>query len=145
MEDQGTRTPSYVELSGQAYGLLVDYYAAANQRALDYAKSLYEIVSRPYASSAVETTVREGFDRANQVVTLTVNELQTRGQKQAELTEKLVAHAAKWQDSWTHAVRGLLKTGIANMSYVKDAAETSFDGFAKRVEELQSRSTVSAN
>lgn len=145
MEDQATRTPSYVELSSQAYGLVVDAYASANQRALGYVKSLYEITARPYASSALETNVREGFDRANQIVELTVGELQTAGQKNAELAETLVAQAAKWQDSWTEAVRGLLKTGIANVSYVKDATRTSFDGFAKRVEELQARAGVSSN
>lgn len=145
MEDQGTRTPSYVELSSQAYGLVVDAVASSNQRTLAYMKSLYEIVSRPYTQSAVETSVREGFDRANQIVELTVSELQTSGQKNAELAETLAAQTAKWQDSWTQAMRGLLKSGIANVSYVKDATETSFDGFAKRVEELQQRATVSSN
>ena len=146
MKNQATSTPSYVELSSQTYGLLVDAAAAANHRYLGYVKSLYEIVSRPYASSAVETNVRENFDRAHQVVELTVNELQTSGQKTAEFAEKFVAHGAKLQDSWVQGFRGLLKTGISNMTYVKDATETSFDGFAKRVEELQSRATApSAN
>jgi hypothetical protein len=145
MEDQGTRTPSYVELSSQSYGMVVDYFASANQRALDYTKSIYEIFSKPYASTTPEAAVREGFDRAHQFVNLTVNELQATGQKRAELAEKVVAHAAKWQDTYTQGLRGMLKTGIANMSYVKDAAETSFDGFAKRVEELQARATVSSN
>jgi hypothetical protein len=145
MENQGTRTLSYVELSSQTYGTIVDAYASANQRALEYAKSLYDIVSQPYAAPVGESRVREGFDRAHQIVGLTVNELQTAGQKNAELAEKLVAHAAKWQDNWTEAIRGLFKTGIANMTYVKDATETSFNGFAKRVEELQTRQTVSSN
>jgi hypothetical protein len=145
MEDQETRTSSYVELSSQTYGLMIDAYASTQERALGYVKSLYDIVSRPYTSSALEATVREGFDRAHQIVGLTVGELQKNAQKNADFAEKFVAHAAKWQDTWTEAVRGLLKTGIANMTYVKDAAETSFDGFAKRVEELQSRTTVSSN
>jgi len=61
-------TPSYVELSSQAYALFVNAFADYNQRSLAYYRSLWEIVSRPYASTAVETTVRENFDRANQVV-----------------------------------------------------------------------------
>jgi hypothetical protein len=128
-------TPSYVELSGQTYALWIDAISAANHRYLGYVKSLYDIGSRPYASSAVETNVRENFERAHQVVELTVNELQTTGQKTAKL-----------QDSWMHSLRGLLKTGISNISYVKDTAETSLDGFAKRVDEMQSRATtVSSN
>jgi hypothetical protein len=138
-------TPSYVELSGQTYTLFVDAIAAANHRTLGYMKSLYEIASRPYASSAVETNVRENFERAHQIVELTVNELQATGQKNAEFAEKVAAHGAKLQDSWTHSLRGVLKSGLSNITYVKDTAETSFDGFAKRVEEMQSRTTVSAN
>jgi hypothetical protein len=141
----GVDTPSYVELSGQTYSLFVDAIASANQRYLGYVKSMYEIVSRPYASSAVEN-IRENFDRAHQVVDLTVNEMQASGQKNAEFAEKIAAHGAKLQDSWTLALRGMFKTGISNMSYVKDAAETSFNGFAKRVEEMQSHATtVSSN
>jgi hypothetical protein len=142
MSEHGTRTPSYVELSSQTYTLFVDAVASANHRALGYAKSLYEIASRPYASSAVETSVRENFERAHQIVELTVNELQVAGQKNAEFAERLASHGAKLQDSWTQTLRGLLKTGISNLTYVKDAAETSFDGFAKRVEEMQSRATA---
>lgn len=137
-------TKSYVELSGQTYSLAVDAFASANQRALGYAKSVYEILVRQYPGNA-EGAVREGFERANQIVDLTVGELQVTGQKNAEIAEKMAAHAAKWQETWTQAARGLLKLGISNMTYAKDAAETSFDGFAKRVEELQSRATVSSN
>lgn len=139
MNEEGTRTPSYVELSSQTYTLFVDAFASANHRALGYAKSLYEIVSRPYTSARTETGLRENFDRAHQIVELTVDELQATGQKNAEFAEKLAAHGAKLQDSWTHMLRGLLDTGISNLTYVKESAETSFDGFARRVEHMQSR------
>jgi hypothetical protein len=85
-------TSTYVELGAQAYALVTDAMASANQRALDYMKSVYEITTRPYASNALETAARENFDRANQVMSLTVSELQTSGQKAAEFSEKLVAH-----------------------------------------------------
>src|SRR5580700_9695390 len=73
MEDKGIRTPSYVELSSQAYGMFVEAYAAANQRALAYMKSLYEIASKPYPTTGPEAFVSERFDRAHQIVDLTVN------------------------------------------------------------------------
>jgi hypothetical protein len=138
MKDEGARTPSYVELSTETYALMVDALASANHRALGYAKSLYEIASRPYASSTVETSLRENFDRAHEIVELTVDGLQTAGRQNAEFAEKLAAQSAKVQDSWTHAMRGLLKTGISNLNYVKESAETSFDGFAR----MQSRATT---
>jgi hypothetical protein len=140
--EQNTKT--YVELSGETYSLAVDAFASANQRALGYAKSVYEIMSRQLPSNA-ENALRDGFDRANQIVDLTVGELQVAGQKNAEIAEKLVANATKWQETWSQAARSMLKLSISNMTYVKDAAETSVDGFAKRVEELQSRATVSSN
>jgi hypothetical protein len=146
MKHEDNRTPSYVELSSQAYALFVEALASANHRALGYAKSLYEVASHPYAAATLESGLRESFERAHQIVELTVDELQASGLKNAEFAEKLAAQGAKLQDTWTHAMRGLLKTGLSNLTYVKESAETSFDGFTRRFEELQLRGTrVSPN
>lgn len=146
MNDKET-TASYVELSSQAYALFVDAFASANQRALDYTKSVWEIASRPYASTALETTVRENFDRTNQIVALTISELQTSGQKAAELAEKSFSHGAKLQETFVTATRGLVNTGISNMNYAKDTATKSFDDMTKRMDDMQARtaSQVSSN
>jgi hypothetical protein len=138
-------SPSYVELSSQAYSLLVDAYAAASRRQLDYAKSLYEIVSRPYASTAVEQTVRENFDRASQIISLSIAELQNSGQKTAEFSEKWVNHSLKVQDSAFEAARGLVKTGVSNLEFVKESTNAQLDTFTKRVEEAQNRVVAAAN
>ena len=66
-------TKSYVDLASQTYAMIVDAYAQAQQRSLGYGKSVYEILTRPYASTAMETTYRENFDRANQIVELSVS------------------------------------------------------------------------
>jgi hypothetical protein len=138
-------TQSYVELSSQGYTLFVDAAASASQRTLGYWKSLWEIASKPQASTAVETTVRENFDRANQIVALTIGELQTTGAKNAELIEKLSGHAAKVQDSASTAVRGLVSTGISNVNYAKETATKQFDDLTKRLDEIQARSTAAVN
>ncbi len=138
-------TTSYVELSSQAYSLWVDAYASANQRALGYLKNVWEIAARPYASSALETTVRENFDRANQVVTLTIGELQTNGAKSAELVEKVSAHNAKVQDTVATAFRGLMTTGISNVNFVKESTAQQFEDLTKRLDEMQARATTSAS
>jgi hypothetical protein len=135
-------TSSYVELSSQAYGLFVDAFADYNQRTLAYYRSMWDIVSRPYASTAVETTVRENFDRANQAVALTVNELSTNGAKTAEFAEKMTRHAAKLQDAAAEAFRGVVTTGISNMNYVKETTAQQFDEIAKRLDDVQSRATA---
>ncbi len=141
-EDQ---TASYVELSSQTYTLFVDAMASYNNRSLEYSKSLWEIASRPYASTAIETTVRENFDRANQMISLTLSELQTNGQKSAEFGEKLVAHGAKVQDSLVTAMKGLVETSISNMNFAKDSATQQFDNATKRLDETTARAAASTN
>ncbi len=136
-------TSSYVELSSQAYTLFVDAFASANQRALGYAKSLYEIASRPYPSMSPEAVARENFDRANAAVSLTVGELQTTGQKNAELAQNAVAHGAKLQETFVAAMRGVVNSGISNMNFVKETADRQIDDLSKRFDEMQSRATAS--
>lgn len=138
-------TPSYVDLSTQAYALFVDAFASASGRALDYSKSLYEIASRPYASTAVETAARENIDRANQMVSLTVDQLQTSGQQSAEFAQQLVAHGAKLQESYVATMRGLVNTGISNMNFMKETAERQAQDLARRVDETQNRAAAAVS
>lgn len=139
------QTASYVELSSQTYTLFVDALSSYNKRSLEYAKSVWEIASRPYASTAVETTVRENFDRANQLISLTINEMQTTGQKSAEFGEKLVGHSAKVQESLVSSMKGLVETGISNINYVKETATKSIDEMTAKMEDAQARSTASVS
>jgi len=139
------QTASYAELSSQAYSLMIDAMSSYNKRALDYSKSLWEIASRPYASAAVETTVRENFDRANQMVSLTISELQANAAKSAEFGEKLVAHGAKAQESLVHSMKGLVETSISNVDFVKDSAAQQFHTVSKRLEEQQNRAAANVN
>lgn len=139
------QTASYMELSSQSYTLFVDAMSAYNKRSLEYAKNVWEIASRPYASTAIETTVRENFDRANQLVSLTINELQTTGQKSAEFGEKIVSHGAKVQESLVSSMKGLVETGISNMNYAKETTTQSFDDMTKRMEDAQARTSASVS
>jgi hypothetical protein len=138
------QTKSYFDLASQTYGVAVDAFAQAQQRYLGYGKSVLEVMTRPYASTAMETTYRENFDRANQVVELTVTELQQAGTSAAKLGQTLVSQSALWQEKTMESARGLMKTVISNLNYVKDTTDKQFEGFAKRVEEMQAR-TVSTN
>jgi len=146
MSSKETTAP-YVEQASHIYSLFVDAYSSANQRGLEYAKSLWAISSKPYSTTDVQVAVQESFDRANQIVSLSVAELQTNGQKSAEFAEKLVADLAKLQETYTHALKGALDTSISNMNYVKDTATTQFEDFTKRMEDIQKTvpATVSAN
>lgn len=137
MNDTSKRTASYVELASQGYALMIDAVASANQRALGYSKSLYEIASRPYASGAPDAAVRDGFDRFKQIADLTVTELQTAATKNVDFTERFIAQTNAAGEQLSHALRGVATTGLSNIGYVREAAETQMNGFTKRVEEIQ--------
>jgi hypothetical protein len=140
-------TASYIELTNQAYKLVLDHAATAHKRAIDHAKNHYDIVARPYTAATPDANIREAFDRANQVATINAAELQAIGQKNAELAEKVLAHAAKVQDSMLCSWRGLWSTGLSNLNYVKETTNAQIDTFAKRVEEvqdIQKRATAAA-
>jgi len=138
---------SYLDLASQTYGVIVEAAANANHRLLEHLKSTYEIVSRPYTSTAFEATYRENLDRAGQLVELNVAAAQKSGAETAALAEKLAKSAALWQESYVETTRGLFRTALSNLAYVKDAADQTYEGFAKRVEEIQTRATagVSSN
>jgi hypothetical protein len=130
------QTKGYLELNAEAFSLMIDAYASANRRTLDYLKSMYEIVSRPYNGTAIETNVRDNFDRSNQIVSLTVSELQATAQHNSELLEKTASFVSKWQETALGANRGLLKTVASNISYVKETTEAQVDEFTKRMEKI---------
>jgi hypothetical protein len=135
----------YLDLASQTYGVFAEAAANANSRFLENLKSAYEIVSRPYTSTALEATTRENLDRAGQLVELSVASAQKSGAEAAALAEKLAAYGAEWQEKYVEGMRGLFRTSVSNLAYVKDAADKTYEGFAKRVEEIQTRTGVSAN
>lgn len=139
------KTKSYLDLASQSYGVLVEAAAKANNRILEHLKSTYEIVSRPYTSTALEASTRENLDRAGQLVELNVAAAQKAGAEAAAVADTLSKHAAQWQEVYVETTRGMFRTGLSNLSYVKDAADQSYQGFQKRVEEIQARATVSQN
>ena len=139
------QTKSYLDLVSGTYGMLMEAAANANHRFLEHLKSSYEIVSRPYTSTAFEATYRENLERAGQLVELNVAAAQKTGAESAALAEKLAKQGAEWQETVVETTRGLFRTGLSNLAYVKDAADQTYEGFAKRVEEIQQRATVSSN
>ncbi|MGH7661065.1 MAG: hypothetical protein ACRENA_09165, partial [Vulcanimicrobiaceae bacterium] len=124
------QTASYLDLASSTYGLLVETAANANHRLLEHLKSTYEIVSRPYTSTAVEATYRENLDRAGQLVELNVAAAQKTGSELAALADKLAKNGAQWQETYVETMRGLFRTGLSNLAFVKDSAYQTYEGFA---------------
>jgi hypothetical protein len=132
---------NYMQLSNNVSSLFVDALASMAQRRLQYVKSVWEIATRPYQSTSVETIVRDNFDRTSQLIDLTADELRTDGNKTAEFTEKLLSYATKLQDAATKALRGVLSTSISSLDYVKDTTQKQFDDLTKRLEEAERRAS----
>ena len=139
------QTKSYLDLASQSYGVLVEAASKANHRLLEHLKSTYEIISRPYTSTALEASIRENLDRAAQLVELNVAAAQKSGAEAASVAETLSKQAAQWQETYVESTRGFFRTGLSNLAYVKDAADKSYEGFAKRVEEIQTPTMSSKN
>ncbi len=85
------QTKSYLDLVSGTYGLLMEAAAKANHRFLEHMKSSYEIMSRPYTSTAFEAAYRENLERAGQLVELNVAAAQKTGSESAALAEKIAS------------------------------------------------------
>ena len=136
---------SYIELSSKVYSLFLDALTSRTQRRLQYWKSVWEVSSRPYQLTAVEGTVRDGFDRASQILDLTANELKTDGQNAAEFSEKLLSYTTRLQDGAMSAFRSVLNTSISNLDHVEQATEQQFNGLTKRLDEEERRAGATAS
>jgi hypothetical protein len=132
MSTQGS-TAKCIELSSRTYGLIVNTFASATQSRLDYWKSVWEIASRPYASTAIGSALRENFDRVTSLTNLTISELHSRGQRTVDFSERLFAEIGELQDSARETYRDSLKSNGSTVGQPKDAAtELSANGFTHR-------------
>jgi hypothetical protein len=139
METQETAT-SYVELTSQTYGLIVDAFASGSKRALDYTKSAWEITTQPYPSSLIDSVINENFNRANRLVNLTVGELKAAGLQSGDFVEKLLKQRTKIQDTAGAALRGLLDTYASNLNYIRETTTQQLGDLSKRLEDQKATS-----
>jgi hypothetical protein len=127
------RTAKYIELSNQLYGLIVDAFAFATRSTLGYWKSVLNIASRPYASTAIASTIGDNFNRAGELAQLTVGELRSRVQRTADFSEMFLAQVGKLQHAAPETYRDSLKLFVSSVDQVKDAStELSANGFKHR-------------
>jgi hypothetical protein len=121
-------TAKYIDLSTRTYALIVDTVASATRGRLDYWKSVWQIASLPYASTAID--VRDNFDRFSALTNLTVSELHSRGLRTVDFSEKLLAEIGKLQESACETYRDSVRSNDSTVAQVKDAAtDVSVNGF----------------
>jgi hypothetical protein len=129
--------PNELHERNKAYYLIVDAIAWSNYRFLDYWRQVWEVNSRPYASASVEGYLSESTARANEVLELTMAELQAQAAKSAELNERLSCEAAHLQRAALEAYRGLLETSIENIRHVQEKTAERLEETKKRLAELR--------
>jgi capsule polysaccharide export protein KpsE/RkpR len=127
-----TTAKNYVALGTETYRIAVDAVASANQRLLDYWKSVWDITWTPYASKDIEAAVRENFDRTARILKITIEELRAQEKEAQELADKVLAQGEKVQDATVATLRNILDKSIVNLKHVKDST-------TERLEELKTR------
>jgi hypothetical protein len=113
-------TAAYIELTKDGYTLVLDTFASATRSRFSFWKSVWDIVMRPYASTAIGPAIRDNVDRANELAGLTVGEYCSRVERGADFSQKLLAHVGKLQG----AALGTYRDAFSPNSSAVDQAET---------------------
>jgi PAB1-binding protein PBP1 len=124
-------TTSYFELAQETATIIADELSAANQRALSYVKSLWEIAGR----SNGESTLRSAFERAEAVVSLTEREIQKSLRSNLDVTEKLLAQSKKLQQQSYESAKEIAEKALSNAKQVVEAAGERIEGLTERIDE----------
>jgi hypothetical protein len=135
-------TTSYVELTSQTFGLVLDAFALGSKRALDYTKSAWEITTQPYPSLFIDSVVKENVNRANRLASLTVGALKAAGLESVDFVEKLLEQSTKIQGT---AFRGLLETYASNLNHVKETTTQQLGDLSKRLEERKGQKVATGS
>ena len=140
-------TSTLVDLTSESNKIVIDAVATANRRAVAYYKGLWNIVSRPFPSKDLKDNVGEGFERAEQIVDLTIQEMEADSKLAIEFAEKALAQATKAREEAVNVAREYAKTGVSTLksalesteSTLKTAlenTETRLEDFSKRLEDV---------
>jgi hypothetical protein len=135
-------TTNYVELTSQAFGLVLDAFASGSKRALDYTKAAWEITTQPYPSLLIDSVVKENINRANRLANLAVGELQAAGLESGDFVEKVLEQSTKIQGT---ALRGLLDTYASRLNDMQDITTQQPGDLSKRLEELKDQKAAAGS
>jgi hypothetical protein len=132
---QSTSNAAVADVAAETTGLVIDAIASSNERAVQYAKSIWEIAAaKPAETDGGMFDVRGGYERFDKIVALTVKELETSIKKSAQFTESLVSQATKLQQSAGDAFRNLAESGLSNVKQAVEDTGERLETLSKRVE-----------
>ena len=125
---------SYIDLSNKAFELALEAGTTATNRALDFVKASFEVVTKPYAASTPDTLVKENFTRTQSLVELRNKYLTETAAHVSSFANANMAQAQAWQQTAQRGLQGLGDVFASNLNYVKEATGHQIDGFVKHVE-----------
>jgi ElaB/YqjD/DUF883 family membrane-anchored ribosome-binding protein len=129
------QTPAtYAEIAKETMNLLVDEIGASNRRTVEYVKSLWEL-ARPTERTNPSEAVRDGFQRAESAVSLTVRELETSVNSGIEFAEKLLGQSKKLQAQGFESAREFADKALSNVKQAVDATSDRIDTLSRKLEE----------
>lgn len=141
--DTKSGVETYIELSKDVYNSFIAVLGSVSRRRLEYWKSLWEVASRPYLSTSIDSRVSESIDRMSNVVDLTADRLKADGQDVVEFSEQVVSYGSRFQDAGIKVMRGVLDTSISSLDYVKESTQHQFEDLTNRLEEVERRTSGS--
>jgi ElaB/YqjD/DUF883 family membrane-anchored ribosome-binding protein len=125
---------TYAEIAKETMNLIVDEIGASNRRNVEFVKSLWEL-ARPSERTNASETVRDGFQRAESAVSLTVRELETSLNSGIELAEKLLGQSKKLQQQSFESAREFADKALSNVKQAVEATGDRIEGLSKKLEE----------
>ena len=129
-----TTASSLVDLTSETNKIIIDAIAANYRRQLAYSKNVWGIVSRPYAGNDLKVNVAETIGRMENVVDLTMADLETTTKSTIELTEKVLGQATKVRDESLDVARTYAKNGVQTIKAALETTEERLDTLTKRLE-----------
>jgi hypothetical protein len=130
---QSNTNAAVAELAAETTSIVIDAIASSNERALNYAKSVWDIA----AARPAESDVRGGFERIDKIVTLTVKELETSIKRSVDFSESMISQATKLQQSAAETFRNLAESGLSNAKQAVESTGDRLDTLVKRVEKAK--------
>jgi len=129
-----TTASSLVDLTSETNKIIMDAITTNYRRQLAYSKNIWGIVSRPYAGNDLKVNVGETIGRMENVVDLTMADLETTTKSTIELTEKVLSQATKARDESINVARTYAKSGVASIKHALETTEERLDTLSKRLE-----------
>ncbi|PZR57433.1 MAG: hypothetical protein DLM50_05505 [Candidatus Meridianibacter frigidus] len=125
---------SYIDLSNKAFELSLEATTTATNRMMDYMKSTFDVVAKPYAATTPDAIVRENFDRTGSLVQLRDKYLHETAAHVTQVAHTGMDHAKALQETAQRGLAGMSDVFVSNLNYVKEATGNQIDGFTKHVE-----------